>query len=255
MWCSSVRRPSAGERGTAYKDLLDVGLGSSRLAANCGSIDRRIPPAEYRQSLLANNALQNSFALQALMFLHRQKCHAHGIGAGLRQFETQLAALAHKEPVRDLEENAGAIAGFGIASAGAAVREVEQHLDSLAYDVVALDAADAGHESDPAGIVLLRRMVETLGGRGPIRFFSTRRHGHVGSIRMVAGCLAASGSVVLELGVGTSPQRLRGCRALRLRNTPLYILTYRQTSRKVQFRISMQRMQISEFRGSTASSV
>jgi hypothetical protein len=78
--------------------------------------------------------------------------------------------------VWDLEENAGAIAGFGIASAGSAVRQVEQHLDSLAYDCVTLVAANVGDESDPAGVVLLRRMVETLGGRRTVRFFQTRRH-------------------------------------------------------------------------------
>jgi len=39
------------------------------------------------------------------------------------------------------------------------MRQVEQHLDSLAYDFVALVAADVGHESNPTGIVLLRRMV------------------------------------------------------------------------------------------------
>src|SRR5208282_5718848 len=172
-----------GEGPAPYKDLLDVRLRPSRHAANGGSKAGRIAPAEYRQSLLANDALQNPFALQALVFLHRQECHAHAIGAGRRQFETQLAALAHEELVWDLEENAGAISGFGIASACPAVRQVEQHLDSLAYDLVAFVAANVGHESDPACVVLLRRMVQSLGGRKAVRFlasrfFQTRRHGH-----------------------------------------------------------------------------
>ena len=79
----------------------------------------------------------------------------------------------------DLEQNAGAIAGFGIASAGAAVRQIEQHLDSLFYNFVAFVAANVGHESDSAGVVLLRRMVQPLGGWRAIRFLPTRRHGHV----------------------------------------------------------------------------
>jgi len=78
--------------------------------------------------------------------------------------------------VWDLEENAGAIAGFGIASARPPVRQVEQHLDSLAYDIVTFVAANVGYESNPAGVVLLRRMVQTLGRRRAIRFFQTRRH-------------------------------------------------------------------------------
>ena len=120
------------------------------------------------------------------MFLHRQERHAYAISAGQRQREAQFAALPHKELVWDLEENAGAIARLRIASAGSAVRQVEQHLDSLAYDFVTLVAANIGHESNPAGIVLLRRMVEALSGRRAIRFFQTRRHGHVYSIAI--GC-------------------------------------------------------------------
>src|ERR1035441_2220836 len=100
-----------------------------------------------------------AITLQALMFFDGQKCHAHAISAGPRQIETQRAAFAHKELVGDLEEDAGAVAGLRIASAGAAVRQVEQHLDSLLNNLVTLLAANVGHESDPAGVVLLCRMV------------------------------------------------------------------------------------------------
>src|SRR5260370_18017865 len=165
-----------GECTTSYKNLLNVGLRGSRHAADCGSVNWRIAPAQHGESFLAHNALQDSLALQALMLFYWQECHAQAVGAGQRQFETQLTALPHKELVWDLEENSGAIAGFRIASAGTAVRQVEQHLDSLAYDVVTFVAADAGHESDPAGVVLLRRMVHTLSRRRPIRFFSPCRH-------------------------------------------------------------------------------
>jgi hypothetical protein len=47
-------------------------------------------------------------------------------------------------------------------------------------------AANIGYEPDPAGIMLLRGMVEALCGRGSIRFFQTRRHGHV--YRIGIGC-------------------------------------------------------------------
>jgi hypothetical protein len=167
------------KRPAAYKNLLDVGLRTSRHAADRGSFDRRIPPAKHRQSFLAHNAFQNTLTLQALMFLHRQKRHSHAISAGRRQVEAQLDALPHKELVWDLEENAGAVAGLGIASAGPAMPQVEQHLDSLVYDVVTFVAANVGYESDPASVVLLRRMVQTLGGWRNIRIFPTRRHRHL----------------------------------------------------------------------------
>jgi hypothetical protein len=99
------------------------------------------------------------------MFLHRQERHAYAISAGQRQLEAQFAALPNKKLMWDLQENAGAVARLGIAPARPAVRQVEQHLDSFAYDFVAFVAANIGHEPDPAGIVLLRRMVETLPGQ------------------------------------------------------------------------------------------
>ena len=75
---------------------------------------------------------------------------------GLGQREAQLRAFAGKELVGNLDQNAGAIAGFRIAAAGAAMRQVEQNLNSLADDVVTFLAADAGDEADPAGVVLVR---------------------------------------------------------------------------------------------------
>jgi hypothetical protein len=127
------------------------------------------------------------------MFLDRQKGHAYGVCAGVGEFETQLGALFREELVGNLEENASAISGFGIASACAAVGQVEQDLDSLLYDLVAFVAEKVGHESDAAGVVLVRRMVQTLGGGRAVRLFSTRRHGRD------AAYFAASRSVVLEV--------------------------------------------------------
>ncbi len=121
------------------------------------------------------------------MFLHRQECHADAVSAGLRQFKPQLAALAHKKLMRNLEENAGSVAGLRIASASPAMRQVEQHLDALLYDVMAFVAANIGYEANSTGIVLLRGVVQTLGGRRSIRFVATRRHGHVWRIGIVSG--------------------------------------------------------------------
>jgi hypothetical protein len=93
------------------------------------------------------------------VFFHWQERHAHAIGTGLGQIESQLSALALKELVWDLEENAGAVASFRVAPAGSSVRQVEQYLNALGYNVVTFMAANTGDEADAAGIMLLRRMV------------------------------------------------------------------------------------------------
>ena len=53
----------------------------------------------------------------------------------------------------------------GIAACGSAMGEVDEHLEALADDVVAFFAANAGHEAHAAGIVLIARVIETLGMR------------------------------------------------------------------------------------------
>src|SRR6202034_2280432 len=83
-------------------------------------------------------------------------------------FESQLGALARIEFVRNLNQHTGAVAGLGVAAARAAVRQIQQHLDSLQKNVVALLAPDTRHKPDPAGIVLLRRIVQTLRRRHAI---------------------------------------------------------------------------------------
>ena len=66
--------------------------------------------------------------------------------------------------MRDLNENAGAVAGFGIASAGAAMSQVDEDLNPLLDDLMAFFSANAGDKSHAAGVVLVRGIVETLRG-------------------------------------------------------------------------------------------
>src|ERR1700678_4147214 len=135
-----------------------------------------------------------------------------------RAAQSPVAALPLKKLMRNLEEDAGSITGLGIASASAAMGQVEQHLNAFADDVMTFVAANIGDESDSASIVLLRRMVETLGGGRSSRFVATRRHGHVCRIGIVSGArplpdeLFLSGSFLRQ-----------GCRggALQPRNTLL----------------------------------
>ena len=147
------------------KNLLNVRLGSARHAADGGTLDGRIPPAQHGEAFFAHDTLDDAFAQQARVALDRKKRHADAIFAGRRQGEAELGAFAHKERVRDLNEHAGAIAGFRIAAAGAAMCKVDQNLDAFDDNVVGLVALDAGHKTDPTGIVFQARMVKALSFR------------------------------------------------------------------------------------------
>jgi hypothetical protein len=64
--------------------------------------------------------------------------------------------------MRNLQQHARAVAGARIASAGAAMRQVVEHLDALAHNVVRARALDVDDEPDAARIVLVLRRVEAL---------------------------------------------------------------------------------------------
>ncbi len=143
----------------AYENLLDIRLRAARDAADGVRIDRRVAPSENRQSFFARDALDNAFDQQPVARLDGQKDHADAILARGRQRETELGALPREKSVRDLNENAGAVARLGIATAGAAMRQIDEDLQALKDNVVRLFARNVDHESDPAGIVLVRGIV------------------------------------------------------------------------------------------------
>jgi hypothetical protein len=87
-------------------------------------------------------------------------CHA--VLAGARQLQLLLLALAGEELVGLLEEDAGAVARVRLASAGAAVLEVDEHLDGLRDDVVRSPVLEIGHEADAARVVLVGRVIKSL---------------------------------------------------------------------------------------------
>ena len=75
---------------------------------------------------------------QPVRRLHGQEHHAHAVFARGRQREAQLRAFAREKFVRNLDQDAGAVARLRIAAAGAAMRQVDQDLQSLCDDVVRL---------------------------------------------------------------------------------------------------------------------
>jgi hypothetical protein len=70
--------------------------------------------------------------------------------------------------MRDLYQNAGPVSGFRIASTCAAVREVNENLNSLADYLMTFFAANARYESNAARIMLVRRIIKPLGRGKPV---------------------------------------------------------------------------------------
>jgi len=87
---------------------------------------------------------------------------------GRRQLDADaLASWAGRREASG--RDAGAVAGVHLAAAGAAVFEVQQHLDGVADDTVALLPLDVGDETDATGVVLVGGIVQALlGGVGNV---------------------------------------------------------------------------------------
>ena len=69
--------------GTADEKLLDVGLGAARLAADGIAVYRCVTPAEDFAALFLGDALEDAFALEAILALDGQEAHGHAVGAWL----------------------------------------------------------------------------------------------------------------------------------------------------------------------------
>ena len=79
------------------------------------------------------------------------------------QIEAEPRALLAKQPVGNLDQDPGAVAGQGIGPDRAAMADVAQELHPLPDDVVTRPVADVHDEPDAARIVLVRGVVESLG--------------------------------------------------------------------------------------------
>jgi len=148
--------------GAADKELLYIWLRSAGLAADGITVDRCVAPAQDFEAFSGGNPLKNAFALEAAVLVHREEDHCHAVLAGAGKLNAKFAAFAGEENVRNLDENAGAIARLGIATRRSAMSEVNENLEPFADDVVAFFAADAGHKAHAARIVLILRVIETL---------------------------------------------------------------------------------------------
>ena len=144
------------------EDLADGRFRAARLRADRVALDRHVPPAEEPGALLRDHLLDEQLALLARGGGGRQEDHADAVLAGIRQFHVSIGRGAPEELVRDLEQNAGPVAGTGIAALRTTVVQIIENLQSLLNDAVGLVAFDVDHEPDPAAVFLEPRIVEPL---------------------------------------------------------------------------------------------
>jgi hypothetical protein len=152
----------------ADKHLHAVRLGRLDRLAERRIVGRHVAPAEqlqaFRLDLVGNDALDHF--TPGLLARHEQR--ADGILAGSRKREAGFLRLARKERVRDLYENASAIAGARIGADGATMFQIAKNADRVGDDLMRLLALDVGNEADAARIFFECGVVETFSSGTPV---------------------------------------------------------------------------------------
>ena len=150
--------------------------------------------------------MSSIWARKAASLRHEQIADA--VVSGRRQRDAVLRQLLAEEAVRDLRKQAGAVAHQRIGADRAAMRQVLEHGEAVADDLVRLDALHVRDEADAAGIVLAARIVEAV----ERRVFE--------SSRFAAGWPAQARSSQMASAPSSSSPRSRPSRALSFREPP-----------------------------------
>jgi hypothetical protein len=158
-------------------------LGRLHVVAEVARIHRHVAPAEDLQALVGDGLGDDLLHQPEPFRVARHEQVADAVFALLRQPDAELGAFGREEAVRDLDQDAAAVAGLRIRPDRAAVVEVQEDLEALRDDLMGPAVLHVGDEADAAGILLARRIVQALGRRqgrvahdhglvrpGPLRF-------------------------------------------------------------------------------------
>src|SRR5690606_6624553 len=111
--------------------------------------------------LVVDDARDDFLDLPAFVTVPGQEDQTDAVVAGRRQVEREVGRRP-EEPVGDLNQDAGAVARVGLATAGAAMLEIPEDLDALADDVVRPASLEMDDEADAAGVLLVLGIVKAL---------------------------------------------------------------------------------------------
>ena len=120
-------------------------------------IRRHRSPADAGKRLFFGDLFNLRLCVRADIRLQRQKEHADGVFAFMREREPRLLA---KERVRQLQKHARAVAGVGIGSRSAAMRQAYQYFQCVCYNRVRTQPVFMRNEAGPTGVMLKLRPPE-----------------------------------------------------------------------------------------------
>ncbi len=147
----------------ADEHLHAGGLGRLHGDAERGIVGRHVAPAEQGQTLFLDLVGDDALDDVAPGGVARHEQRADGVFAGCGQRKAEFSRLAAEEGVRDLHQDAGAVAGARVGADGAAMLEIAEDAQRVRDDRVRLLALDVGDEADAAAVLLKARIVQAFG--------------------------------------------------------------------------------------------
>ncbi len=123
--------PAAGRRD---EQLAEGRHHRQRGGAEAGGVGGHLAPAQDREALLRGELLDPAAGLRDRLVVTRDERGADGVCVAPGELEVDDLT---EEPVRDLEQDARAVAGVGLGARGSAVLEVAQCGERLVDDLVA----------------------------------------------------------------------------------------------------------------------
>ncbi len=151
----------------ADEELPDHRLDFLRPLRKPAVVGRNVAPAEQDLPFGGDRALDLLLAGHSRRRLLREEHHADAVLPDGRQRDAELAARAAQEGVRQLDQDARAVALQRIGAGRAPMREIFEDRQRVADDGVILATLDVRDEPETAGVVLIGRIVEPLPDRRP----------------------------------------------------------------------------------------
>jgi hypothetical protein len=120
-------------------------------------VDIDIAPADNALALGFDRVHEELLELVAALVVVREETDGDPVLAGRRQ---RLADDCAEERVRHLEQDPGTVTRVAVCTRGASVLEVFEGDDRAPHGLVPDHAVQPRHEGDPAGVVLVGRVIE-----------------------------------------------------------------------------------------------
>ena len=139
---------------TAQEGLQDGRHAGAGRLTQVVRVDRHLAPEEQRHAGFGAALLKHAAGILYTLVVLREEQHGHAIVALCRQNLAALLSLFTEKVMRNLEQDASAVAGVLLESRAAAVLQVDQNGQRIVQNLVMALTVDIGKRADATCIVV-----------------------------------------------------------------------------------------------------